>query len=90
LVLISLNMVVVARAAQGSIYHASLPFAAWTTTRRASIWLATTSWKFRLLENGGKFNELVAHHDAEAYLDAYRRSGLTGDDTEPRKRTVNG
>ena len=28
-------------------------------------------WKFRFMEKGGKYNEVFAHHNAEAYLDAY-------------------
>lgn len=26
-------------------------------------------WKFRFMEKGGKYNEVFAHHHAEAYLD---------------------
>ena len=28
-------------------------------------------WKFSFMEKGGKHNEVFAHHNAEAYLDAY-------------------
>jgi len=28
-------------------------------------------WKFRFMEKGGKYNEVLAHHNAEAYLNAY-------------------
>lgn len=28
-------------------------------------------WKFRFMEKGGKYNEVFAHHNAEAYVDAY-------------------
>lgn len=28
-------------------------------------------WKFRFIEKGGKYNEVFAHHNAEAYVDAY-------------------
>lgn len=31
-------------------------------------------WKFRFLEKGGKYNEVFAHRNAEAYLDAYLNS----------------
>ena len=30
-------------------------------------------WWFRLHEKGGKRHEVPAHHNAEAYLDAYHR-----------------
>ena len=32
-------------------------------------------WWFRLHEKGGKFHEVPAHHNAEAYMDAYIQAG---------------
>ena len=37
-------------------------------------------WWLRLHEKGGKFHEVPAHHNAEAYLDAYiEAAGIAGD-----------
>ena len=35
-------------------------------------------WWFRLHEKGGKFHEIPAHHNAEAYMDAYIQAGTSG------------
>jgi integrase/recombinase XerD len=37
-------------------------------------------WWLRLHEKGGKFHEVPAHHNAEAYLDAYRHAAGIADD----------
>ena len=37
-------------------------------------------WWLRLHEKGGKFHELPAHHNAEAYLDAYIEAAGIADD----------
>jgi integrase/recombinase XerD len=37
-------------------------------------------WWFRLHEKGGKRHEVLAHHSAEAYVDAYTTAGQTADD----------
>jgi integrase/recombinase XerD len=37
-------------------------------------------WKFRFMEKGGKYNEVFAHHNAEAYLDAYMDAASIWDD----------
>jgi integrase len=38
-------------------------------------------WWFRLHEKGGKFHEVPAHHNAEAYMDAYiQASGISMED----------
>lgn len=48
------------------------------------------SW-IRLHEKGGKFHEVPAHHNAEAYLDAYLRAGGFGEDAKsPLFRTAAG
>jgi len=48
------------------------------------------SW-FRLHEKGGKFHELPAHHNAEAYLDAYvRAAGIGMAKSSPLFRSVRG
>lgn len=45
----------------------------------------------RLHEKGGKFHEVPAHHNAQAYLDAYiERAGIAGDNHSPLFRTVAG
>jgi site-specific recombinase XerD len=46
-------------------------------------------WWFRLHEKGGKRHEVPAHHNAEAYIDAYLQSAGIGDDKKgPLFRTV--
>lgn len=46
-------------------------------------------WWFRLHEKGGKRHEVPAHHNAEAYLDAYlEASGIAQDKRSPLFRTV--
>jgi integrase/recombinase XerD len=46
-------------------------------------------WKFRFMEKGGKYNEVFAHHNAEAYVDAYiEASGIWGDKKTPLFRTI--
>jgi site-specific recombinase XerD len=45
----------------------------------------------RLHEKGGKFHEVPAHHNAEAYLDAYLQSaGIAGDTKSPLFRSTVG
>ena len=46
-------------------------------------------WKFRFMEKGGKYNEVFAHHNAEAYLDAYLDAvGIWEDKKGPLFRTL--
>ncbi len=46
-------------------------------------------WWFRLHEKGGKRHEVPAHHNAEAYLDAYlQAAGIAGDAKGPLFHTV--
>ncbi len=46
-------------------------------------------WWFRLHEKGGKRHEVPAHHNAEAYLDAYvEATGFAGDTKEALFRTL--
>jgi len=48
-------------------------------------------WWIRLHEKGGKFHEVPAHHNAEAYLDAYlRAAGIAEDAKSPLFRTAVG
>lgn len=48
-------------------------------------------WWIRLHEKGGKFHEVPAHHNAEAYLDAYiRAAGVAEDAKGPLFRTAAG
>lgn len=48
-------------------------------------------WWLRLHEKGGKFHELPAHHNTEAYLDAYiEAAGIAGDRKLPLFRSVAG
>ncbi len=45
-------------------------------------------WWLRLHEKGGKFHEVPAHHNAEAYLDAYvEAAGIAGDRKSPLFRS---
>ena len=47
-------------------------------------------WWFRLHEKGGKRHEVPAHHNAEAYLDAYiDAAGIAGQKKTPLFRTIN-
>ncbi len=39
-------------------------------------------WWIRLHEKGGKFHEVPAHHNAEAYLDAYIRTANLAEDAK--------
>ncbi len=46
-------------------------------------------WKFRFMEKGGKYNEVFAHHNAEAYVDAYiQAAGLWEEKKTPLFRTI--
>jgi site-specific recombinase XerD len=46
-------------------------------------------WKLRFMEKGGKYNEVFAHHNAEAYLDAYLDlAGIWEDKKSPLFRTI--
>lgn len=48
-------------------------------------------WWLRLHEKGGKFHELPAHHNTEAYLDAYlEAAGIAGDRRSPLFRSIAG
>ncbi|RUL84352.1 tyrosine-type recombinase/integrase [Tautonia sociabilis] len=48
-------------------------------------------WWLRLHEKGGKFHEVPAHHNTEAYLDAYiEAAGIAEDPKGPLFRTVRG
>lgn len=48
-------------------------------------------WWFRLHEKGGKYHEVPAHHNAEAYLDAYIQAAGIGDQPKsPLFRSVKG
>lgn len=48
-------------------------------------------WWLRLHEKGGKFHEVPAHHNAEAYLDAYiEAAGIGKDDKGPLFRSAIG
>jgi site-specific recombinase XerD len=47
-------------------------------------------WWIRLHEKGGKRHEVPAHHNAEAYLDAYlMAAGIAGEKKSPLFRTIN-
>ena len=47
-------------------------------------------WWRRLHEKGGKRYEVPAHHNAEAYMDAYiEAAGIVGDKKGPPFRSVN-
>src|SRR5262249_45527051 len=47
-------------------------------------------WWFRLHEKGGKVHEVPAHHNAEAYVDAYLgRAGIVDQKLSPLFRTIN-
>jgi len=46
-------------------------------------------WTFRFMEKGGKYNEVLAHHNAEAYLDRYLdAAGIWDEKHAPLFRTL--
>jgi site-specific recombinase XerD len=46
-------------------------------------------WKFRFMEKGGKYNEVFAHHNAEAYVDTYLdAAGLRQETKSPLFPTI--
>ena len=46
-------------------------------------------WKLRLMEKGGKYNEIYVHHNAETYLDAYiEAAGIGNDRKSPLFRSL--
>lgn len=46
-------------------------------------------WKLRFMEKGGKYNEVFAHHNAEAYVDAYlSAAGIWEEKKSPLFRTI--
>jgi integrase len=48
-------------------------------------------WWLRLHEKGGKFHEVPAHHNADAYLDAYiQAAGIAGQPKSPLFRSARG
>jgi integrase/recombinase XerD len=50
---------------------------------------ARKRWKFRFMEKGGKYNEVFAHHNAKAYVDAYiEAAGLWEQKKGPLFRTI--
>lgn len=47
------------------------------------------TWFFRLHEKGGKRNDVIAHHKAESYLDAYLdAAGIRGEGKSPLFRSI--
>jgi integrase/recombinase XerD len=54
-------------------------------------WQNGKRWWLRLHEKGGKHHEVPAHHNAEAYLDAYlHAAGIAGEGKTPLFRTAEG
>jgi site-specific recombinase XerD len=54
-------------------------------------WQNGKRWWLRLHEKGGKFHEVPAHHNAEAYLDAYIQAAGIGEEAKsPLFRTILG
>jgi len=52
---------------------------------------AGRKWKLRLHEKGGKYHEVLAHHNAEEYLHAYIEAAKIGEDKKsPLFRTTEG
>ena len=52
-------------------------------------WQNGKRWWLRLREKGGKHHEVPAHHNAEAYLDAYlAAAGIAGEPKSPLFRTL--
>jgi site-specific recombinase XerD len=59
------------RALIGVMVYSFARVSAAVSMRIEDYFQAGKRWKFRLIEKGGKYNEVFAHHNAEAYLDAY-------------------
>ena len=59
------------RALIGVMVYSFARVSAAVSMRVEDYFQAGKRWKFRFMEKGGKYNEVFAHHNAEAYLDAY-------------------
>ncbi len=59
------------RALIGLMVYTFARISAAASMRVEDYFQAGKRWRFRFMEKGGKHNEVVAHHNAEAYMDAY-------------------
>lgn len=77
------------RALIGVMVYSFARVSATTSMRVDDYYPEGKRWWFRLHEKGGKRHEVPAHHNAEAYLDAYLRAAGIGDDSKsPLFRTI--
>ena len=77
------------RALIGAMVYSFARISAAVAMKVEDYFQAGKRWKFRLMEKGGKYNEVFAHHNAEAYLDAYMdAAGIWDDKKAPLFRTI--
>lgn len=77
------------RALIGVMVYSFARVSATTAMRVGDYYPEGKRWWFRLHEKGGKRHEVPAHHNAEAYLDAYLRAAGIGDEARsPLFRTI--
>ena len=79
------------RALIGTMVYSFARVSAVVNMNVADYWQNGKRWWLRLHEKGGKHHELPAHHNAEAYLDAYiAAAGLAAASRSPLFRTAAG
>ena len=77
------------RALIGAMVYSFARISAAVAMKVEDYFQAGKRWKFRHMEKGGKYNEVFAHHNAEAYLDAYMdAAGIWDDKKAPLFRTI--
>jgi integrase/recombinase XerD len=78
------------RALIGVMVYTFARVSAVTRMRVEDYYQSGKRWWLRLHEKGGKRHEVPAHHNAEAYLDAYlEAAGIAGEKKSPLFRTIN-
>jgi site-specific recombinase XerD len=78
------------RALIGVMVYSFARVSAVTSMRVEDYYQSGKRWWFRLHEKGGKRHEVPAHHNAEAYVDAYLEvAGIAGQKKTPLFRTIN-
>jgi site-specific recombinase XerD len=77
------------RALIGVMVYSFARVSAAVSMRVEDYFQAGKRWKFQFMEKGGKHNQVYAHHNAEAYVDAYlNATGLWEEKKTPLFRTI--